>query len=600
MASRRSLRCRRRLVKAQHIYFQMITGMISPRPILRIFSLLLGVASLVLAIPIAAQTVVTNSADSGPGSLREAIATPSPGLITFATELSGGTITLTSGQLVIAQDLTIDASALAVAFIIDADQNSRVFYVQAGRTVALHNLELTGGWVDDRSDLNNGLGGCISNQGTLTIANTIIRSNRAVWGAGIGNNGGSIVLNHSSIIDNSTLTNNNDGGGIWSRGGSVTLNESTISSNAARQGGGIWNSGGIVTLNSSTFTDNSASAQNLASGGGGIFSTGGTVRVNDSTFSGNSARDVGGGILGRLGHCIITNSTFFDNSAGFGGGIVSSGDSLTVNNSTISDNSAGTSGGGILASNWDDLLGTFASGQLRLTNSIVAGNSAGTIGPDLRTESNPVFYTFVGNNLIGDNSGSSAEAVPGLVGTGDNPIDPLISPPGDFGGPTSTMIPIPGSPAIDSASGENPTLDQRGLPREAMPDIGATEFQASSDLLFALSLFWDIDHDGDGNSFSLETALGTDPFKSDLSSARNLQMLPGGGDTTFTFGIVDGISGIGGIIRLELSRSTNTLSDFQPIASEVDFSDIHNGIVTFSDPDPPIGAAFYRLETTLK
>ncbi len=54
-----------------------------------------------------------------------------------------------------------------------------------------------------------------------------------------------------------------------------------------------------------------------------------------------------------------------------------------------------------------------------------------------------------------------------------------------------------------------------------------------------------------------------------------------------------------GIIGLELSRSTD-MTNFLPIASEVDFDNIVSGIVTFSDPDPPIGAAFYRLEATLK
>src|SRR5262245_3455413 len=49
---------------------------------------------------------VLNTADSGPGSLRQAIATASPGdTIDFAPNLSGKTIVLTSGQLVVSKDL---------------------------------------------------------------------------------------------------------------------------------------------------------------------------------------------------------------------------------------------------------------------------------------------------------------------------------------------------------------------------------------------------------------------------------------------------------------------------------------------------------------
>src|SRR5258708_6353258 len=60
--------------------------------------------ALMAALPGLAATV-TNSADSGPGSLRAAIASAAPGeTIDFSVR---GTITLTSGELVINRDLTI-------------------------------------------------------------------------------------------------------------------------------------------------------------------------------------------------------------------------------------------------------------------------------------------------------------------------------------------------------------------------------------------------------------------------------------------------------------------------------------------------------------
>src|ERR1700678_355853 len=52
--------------------------------------------------------VVTNLNDSGSGSLRQTIASASAGdTIEFASNLSGGTLALTSGQLLISESLTI-------------------------------------------------------------------------------------------------------------------------------------------------------------------------------------------------------------------------------------------------------------------------------------------------------------------------------------------------------------------------------------------------------------------------------------------------------------------------------------------------------------
>src|ERR1700722_8155151 len=52
---------------------------------------------------------VTTNADSGPGSLRAEIADASSGdMIRFSKKLSGQTITLTSGELVVNKNLEID------------------------------------------------------------------------------------------------------------------------------------------------------------------------------------------------------------------------------------------------------------------------------------------------------------------------------------------------------------------------------------------------------------------------------------------------------------------------------------------------------------
>ena len=65
------------------------------------------------------------------------------------------------------------------------------------------------------------------------------------------------------------------------------------------------------------------------------------------------------------------------------------------------------------------------------------------------------------HDLIGDGSGSNlASGVRGdQVGSAASPIDPLLGPPQNNGGPTQTMALLPGSPAI-AAGGAVTTLTQ--------------------------------------------------------------------------------------------------------------------------------------------
>src|SRR5689334_1283501 len=61
---------------------------------------------------------VTSAADSGGGSLRDAIASANPGdTIEFASAINGTPIVLTSGQLTISQSLTITGNGAANTII---------------------------------------------------------------------------------------------------------------------------------------------------------------------------------------------------------------------------------------------------------------------------------------------------------------------------------------------------------------------------------------------------------------------------------------------------------------------------------------------------
>jgi hypothetical protein len=189
-----------------------------------------------LASPLAssaANLVVTNLADSGPGTLRSAITNATSGaVITFDPSLSGETITL-SNTLTINTNLTIDASALPGGLQINGKGYIQIFNVASNMTVFLNSLTIT-----NANGIYSGyFGGGIFNAGTLTLNQCILSGNTA--GGGGGGGGG---------IDNYF-------------GGTLTLNQCTLSGNSAPygSGGGIDNDEGAATIRNTIVAGNSGS-----------------------------------------------------------------------------------------------------------------------------------------------------------------------------------------------------------------------------------------------------------------------------------------------------------------------------------------------------
>ena len=152
---------------------------------------LLGVA---FTTQLHAQLIVTTTADSGAGSLRQAIADAQAGdTITFAIS---GVITLTSGELLITNDLTITGPGPA-NLILNPNHASRGFEIRSQVTANISGLAITNGLVGYSSS-----GGGIYNAGTLTLSNTTVSLNTAAAGGGIYNYHGTVT------IDNSTLSAN--------------------------------------------------------------------------------------------------------------------------------------------------------------------------------------------------------------------------------------------------------------------------------------------------------------------------------------------------------------------------------------------------------
>ena len=230
-------------------------------------------------------------------------------------------------------------------------------------------------------------------------------------------------------------------------GGTLTVQNSVFKENKAGTGGAIYNNNGTLTVSNSAFINNKATYDS------GAIHNYGMLSVSNSTFSGNSSSANGGAILhaGSGNTATITNSTFFGNFSGNGrgggnAGAIYNAATLTLIHGTVSGNSTEVYGGGI------DTIGT-----LYIRNSIVDGNSAQN-----------------GFNIHGSYIGTN-----NLIDT-----DPQLSPLQDNGGPTQTMMPLPGSPAIDRANAAYcPSTDQRGVARpvdgdgDGTPacDIGAVE-----------------------------------------------------------------------------------------------------------------------------
>jgi predicted outer membrane repeat protein len=484
--------------------------------------------------------VVTSENDAVDGlrtngiSLREAIEFGAAGsTLTFDPDLDGATIALWAGQLRIDKDLTIDASALAAGLNLTGNSNgdavfqigeTRHFAIDAGATVTLKGLTLVDGFSDFggsirnegtltvvNSTLTNGvatvLGGAIFNLGTLTLTDSTLSGNSAENGAGILNaSGGTLILNNSTLSANSATS---EGGGIYNSG-TVTLTGSTLTGNSALDGGGGISNQNNLTISLSTLSQNVANqnggaianardltieqstfANNVATQNGGAIANASDLTIEQSTFTGNTANLNGGAIYANDDFTTVKTSTFVGNQA-IDGGAIAHGSALTVENSTFTANTATGLGGAIfnisslltvthatLTQNTAATGGGIALNQsggpgLRMNASVVANNNA-LVGPDLAKTSDTSSIIVSGVNLLSDLAGSGLTSGPTvLVG------DPRLAPLGDYGGPTQTMPPLPGSPVIDPAGGDTSSTlatDQRGLARVvgSYVDIGAVE-----------------------------------------------------------------------------------------------------------------------------
>ena len=385
---------------------------------------LLALIFFVATVSTAKSTTVTNTHDSGAGSLRDAIAiTNTGGTVDFALKNCPCTIVLTSGVLVIDRALSVVGPG-AAQLTISGNDGSSVFDARAAALVTIENIRVSHG-----------------------------------------NPSG--ILCHALILRNSVVSDNFRG----IHGGSdCTIIDSTISHNVLPEiydvGAGIAMVGGTLTIIRSTISENYAEG----AGGGILLFVGATANITDSTIEGNCCD----GMSVQLSTATVTNSTFSGNTTFTGAGVISNiaqldlkgnkwPSTVTLINSTVTDTRSlgkiANEVGSVI--NLDDgvVPATFI-----MRNSIVAGGFPGI--PDVYHYGKSGGIRSGGYNLIGNVGKLRVFNETGdQTGTPATPLDPRLEPLASNGGTTRTHELKLDSPAVDRGKAFGIAADQRGSVR---------------------------------------------------------------------------------------------------------------------------------------
>ncbi len=379
---------------------------------------------------------VTKTQDTNDGacnadcSLREAIlaANSNPG--DDSVNLPAGRFTLTipgadedncaTGDLDITGSLSLTGQGPGETIIDATGLGDRVVHVWAtGAEVILSALTVTGG-----SSPSTG-GGIWHNAGHLVLSNVVVRDNQAESGGGVYSYLAEVTVQDGSVICDNTASADWYGGGLT--GDNLTITDATVSGNQAGAGGGI-STTGMLSISGSTIAYN----RTMGYDGGGINAEGAEIEISNTTMVGNTSTRAGGAINAGGGTNLEMNGvTFSGNGALYGNTLRASGSNA----------------------NWSN---TLISGACQLESGATAVSNGGNL----------------------ESPGSTC----GLDDPSDhvNVADPTVAPLASYGGPTRTLLPKLGSPAIGNGLNANCLgVDQRGEPRsDGACDVGAVERQA--------------------------------------------------------------------------------------------------------------------------
>ena len=527
-----------------------------------------------------------------PGTCTEAAlnaALPGGGTVTFNCGGGPVVIPITSTK-VLSASTTIDGTGQQVT--LDGGGTTKMFLttyqLTSGLNLVFRQLTLRNGWASDQgaaielvwqaaSRLTNllvedvtfqnnvaatshadwGGGAIYGGTGVFTIRRSTFTGNRGANGGAIGTIAVQITIEDSWFENNATLPVVGDpfnggegghGGAIYIDGtnlGALTLRRTVFSGNRATSLGGAIHSW-MYGLPSAFVIEDCTFANNVGTtNGGAIFHMNGRLTISGTTFSGNTVVGQGGALWEGEADpgqtpVSITSSTFTGNSAtgirpnsgstGLGGAIRENGNPTTLTHLTIVGNHADWVGGGIVG-------GSHAT----LRASIVADNTAANGGHPWDIQRNCSNTLADGGfNLqwptLNPSDGNDRRCAASVTF-----LPPQLGSLAANGGPTATISPLYGSPAIDAVTSgcPPPATDQRGYARPNGPrcDVGAVEWRLAADLAVSLSggppavegqpLSWAIGVTNAG-PFTASGALVTDSFPSMVSGV-TWTCVPAGG-----------------------------------------------------------------------
>jgi hypothetical protein len=385
---------------------------------------------------------VTACGDTGPGTLRATISTPttlSGDIVSLdmLDSLACSTITLAADHTsitILQNDLTIKKSGTPVT--IDASalpsgetntDDSRIFTHKGTSTLRIQNVNLTGGHV---YHLNvEARGGCVRSSGTIELTDSVVSACSATSKAAAGGKfafGGALDSPQGITLTNSTVAGSSAtsanfrayGGGIHAQG-TVTLTNSTVSGNSLTAA--VFSSGGGISSDNLIAThaviSNNYSKAFVVYGGG---TAGASIQLNYSSVTGNTAKSLdgawGGGIYSTdvIAHysTISGNSLLGSSGYGAGGAIYAKGD-VELRKSTIANNYSSAAIGGIASL----FLSGANTNQFYMIASTVTGNVAASIGGGIATNAaqTKLYNSTVAFNRATDAFAHGSAYAPGLI-----------------------------------------------------------------------------------------------------------------------------------------------------------------------------------------
>ena len=266
----------------------------------------------------AAKITVTNGADSGAGTLREAITNAvANDTIVFANTVTtvyfASRITLDKNITISGNEITNTVFQNAPVWL-DPTGFKRYFSIQT-------NIEATFNYLTMKDNIGNCSGGAINNAGTLNLNHCIFSGNKA------GDSGGAIISSGNLIISSCVFSNNISPNGPG--GAIVCLKE-------------------LATITNSLFVGNYCTS---TSGGGAIYihSDNVVVNISNCTFTGNTAQT--GGAISNWCNTTLCNNIIWNNSGANDIFTNSSATTIALNNLIGTSNTVLSGNGNIIGVN---------------------------------------------------------------------------------------------------------------------------------------------------------------------------------------------------------------------------------------------------------